>query len=838
MIKLNSLLFTLFFVALFSKTDGQVLDSFKYEGEPDSTIWLGDLSEFQVKNEALWSKSNKANSQFFIGTFDSTEPAYGHLDIDLNFKTSSKNYVDVVLCADSIPSKNSLFIRLGGSKDALEIFEKSNSNLESRGRYFVGSTENLHTDLQWELDTQGMHVNYLDSSILISELHCRMDSAYTGISISQSTSSFFFKHQFRDIYWGPKPIDTFSPHITNLELPSERILNLQWSEDMDTTISGYATYRGNEMKSHAWLGLRQLSIHSSDAWSSNEDNTIEFGDWRDANGNVMRDTLVSIRYIRKEKPQIHELLINELLIDPEPVVSLPKMEYIELYNRSYKHLDLSSCLLTDSKSTAVLPNRIIPPNSYLVLASEKQRDESLDTQYTWLSEFPTLNNDEDEIRLICDSQEVHYLAYDAAYLSDGVKGDGGWSLEMIDPTNPCGDYLNWTYSLDWSGGTPGRHNSVFGSQPDNNQPKVLFAGLSRNEVRLRFSEDIQNRISIPDSFILQSSELFPMHVSWPTRDELLLEYEYNFEQGWEGYLMLPRLYDCIGFTLDSQKVYLVKPSRPKTGDVLINEILFNPMEGSEEFIELYHNGKFTLDLNDLQLASKEDDQWKNAYPLVGNSTLLFPGEYTVLCKSAEPILYIYPHADSTRFVEVPHWPSLPNDEGRIFLVGRALNIIDEVEYKSTDHFDLISETKGVSLERVSQNNPSTTSDIWASCSEYYRATPGLKNSQHLEHRSQDFLSLLRETFSPNNDGFHDRLAISVHPEEPEFSIRLTIYDLNGFQVVELCPRRVFGSQETLYWDGISEAGKLVAPGLYILMLEGFTDSGRIVREKLAFSVVY
>ena len=108
--------------------------------------------------------------------------------------------------------------------------------------------------------------------------------------------------------------------------------------------------------------------------------------------------------------------------------------------------------------------------------------------------FPSLNNAGDQLILRGrDGRTLFEVQYSDTWYRDAVKKDGGWSLEMIDTNNFCAGAANWTASIDATGGTPGRANSVRAANADARPPTLLRAvALNATTVRAYFSEKLDS----------------------------------------------------------------------------------------------------------------------------------------------------------------------------------------------------------------------------------------------------------------------------------------------------------------------------------------------------------
>ncbi|NNF57297.1 MAG: hypothetical protein HKN04_03565 [Rhodothermaceae bacterium] len=191
----------------------------------------------------------------------------------------------------------------------------------------------------------------------------------------------------------------------------------------------------------------------------------------DPSDNVLTDGTATLFLGEGDAVLPGELVINEIMYDP---VNGGDGEYVELLNRTAKLFDLRTLSLTDNPDeTDALSATplIIPPDSFIVLVAD--RDSFLVTfpeapgPIVEASDFPGLNNDGDTLLLLYNGTAVDSVAYDPDWHRVELEDATGIALERIDPAGPPSDATNWTSSLDPTGGTPGRTNTVFvaGGEP-------------------------------------------------------------------------------------------------------------------------------------------------------------------------------------------------------------------------------------------------------------------------------------------------------------------------------------------------------------------------------------
>jgi hypothetical protein len=279
----------------------------------------------------------------------------------------------------------------------------------------------------------------------------------------------------------------------------------------------------------------------------------------------------------------------------------------------------------------------------------------------------------------------------------------------------------------------------------------------------------------------------------------------------------------------------VLPETAQKGDVVINEILQNPLTGGQDWVELYNNSNKVLNLKDWQFANYDNDTIDN-FNTIPTNYLLKPNEYVVLGKDSTFVKQNYPFSIPGKFLYC-ELPSYNNDSGSVYLIYNS-EIIDKVSYLDAWHFDLLDNTDGVSLERIDPNGDSDSKFNWHSAAEDIGfATPGKINSQYLPAISNGDVTFNDDIFSPDNDGYQDILQITFNLTSPGLLGKAQIYDDRGRLVRTIFSNELLGTSGTFSWDGTTDQQVKASIGVYALVFEVFsTDGGVFFVKQKAFTL--
>ena len=533
-----------------------------------------------------------------------------------------------------------------------------------------------------------------------------------------------------------------------------------------------------------------------------------------------------------------EIVINEMMVDPDPAAgAVVYPEYIELYNKKAFPIRLKSWKLGVGTTYKLLPDVIIPADSFLVLTSVSGVSVfSEKINVAGMTGFPVLANTGQIVQLLNDSGNiVSAVMYTDEWYQDPFKKEGGYSLEQVDADNPCGGIVNWRASVNGTGGTPGKKNSVAASNSDKSAPQIHHIGvLSPTQLDVYFTEPMDSTtLSDPASYQVETiGTAASANPAKPLYDHVRLTLASPLKENVVYTLSIARrACDCVGNILGGDnRIRVGIPQEANQSDMILNELLFDPKPYGADFVEIFNRSDKIVDLKTIFLC-----HFDSIYGVVSSvermtesGYLIFPGEYRVLTENINSVKQQYGVQNAGVFIEVPHLPSLNADKGDIAL-KTANTLIDFFMYDADMHFGLLHERKGVSLERVSPEKPTNERTNWHSAASTVGfATPGFKNSQYVEpYQSDNVLTIYPEVFTPDNDGKNDLMNVYYQLEEPGWSSSVFIYDQTGRLVRTLANNDLTGTEGNYSWDGTSDDHSKLLPGIYVIYAQLINLSGKI-----------
>ena len=275
-------------------------------------------------------------------------------------------------------------------------------------------------------------------------------------------------------------------------------------------------------------------------------------------------------------------------------------------------------------------------------------------------------------------------------------------------------------------------------------------------------------------------------------------------------------------------------------DLLINEVLFNPYLGGDDFVEIYNNTDSIVVLNKLCLATWDEvgDHVKTLIPLPGNA-VVHPRDYVVISSNIDFLRTNYDVKFPDKMYAISKMPSYPNISGSVMLVLSDSTIIDRFDYNEDMHYRWLNDVEGVSLERRSLQHPTDMEDNWHSAAKSVGwATPTYRNSQAADILVPDDAFIVDpDVFSPDNDGYNDLLNISYATRQGDLLANVYIFDQRGRLVKTLHQNALLGTNGMMIWDGSADDGNRCRMGNYVVKIEVFDTSGSVQTIKKVVAIM-
>lgn len=863
----------LFFISSFvslllfiSVANAQFTDNFSDGDFSANPAWSGNTGDWTV-NASLQLQSNNtvANSNFYLSTASTlSNTAQWEFWCQITFNPSSANYIDVYLTASAADvtqnSTTGYFVKIGNTSDEISLYRKNangTSTLLIDGADGILNTSNNVMKIkvirdasnQWTLfrDLSGTGNGYVSEGSATDATF--NTSSFFGVWIHQSTASFFQSHFFDDFEVKPYVPDLTPPVIQSIVATSANsvdvLLNEPVSLSSSQTLSNYSVNNGVGIPASA---IRDVSnnglVHLSFAnnFPNGVNCTITVNGVQDLSGNSIINGTGTFSYYAAQR---YDIVIDELMADPTPQIGLPNNEWIELKNTTTFPINLQGWGISDATSTSgPLPNFILQPDSFLIVCTGSAVA-AMSAFGTTLSvtSFPSLDNESDNISIKdAAGKTIHAVNYDISWYQNELKKEGGWTLEMIDTKSPCSGSSNWRASINTAGGTPGKKNSIDAVNNDANAPKLKRAYTTDNvTIILVFDEPVDSvkgatisNYSIDGGLSIINATTLP-----PLFNTVQLKVSSPITVNTVYTVTVINITDCKNNTIgSSNKAKFGLAVDAAAGDIVINEILFNPRIGGYDYVEFYNKSNKIFDASKLFIANRNSSNVISSIKaLAATSWQIFPGDYIVVTESPDNIALNYLVQNPDWVLTVSSMPSFPDDNGYVVLLNFQGEITDEVAYFDDWHFKLIDNDEGVSLERIDPDGVSQNFSNWhsaASTAGY--GTPTYKNSQYKLVNSIDAtLDVTPKVFSPDNDGRDDIATIQYKVTEPGFVANITIFDAAGRPVRNLVRSGTLGLTGYWNWDGLDDKGLKLPVGTYIIFTEIFNLRGK--KEKFKNAIV-
>ncbi len=470
------------------------------------------------------------------------------------------------------------------------------------------------------------------------------------------------------------------------------------------------------------FSIENLSIGKNTIYAFTKYDKDEYND------NDTADVLLHIVKINEVRGDI---AINEIMYAP----TSPEPEWIEIYNRSEKEINLQGyCIADDASKNEIVSSRlIIKPNEYFVFA----KDSAIFSVYPNLNNIivinlPSLNNSHDQIVLIDSLGRI----IDSVKYNSNWGGDSGKSLERVEPGLSSTDSTNWNNPDVHVKATPSKINSVSPKEYD-----AAITGFFTIPHIPHYGEDVTTVIRV-DNFgkqdavftvvLYELTEANTREIKEQTSQlriaaESYLEYFFTHKiSGINSAHILEAeiLFEADEFPYNNKKTICIAPSCLPY-KVLLNEIMYNPVNGEPEWIELYNTTEYDIDLSNWSIT----DLLTKPVPTKISSGVISSKSYLVIAKDSTVTDY---HRTIPASTIINKFANLNNDEDGVTIKDCHGNTIDSVHYNKSWGGE-----SGKSIERINLDSTSTGKQNWASSTDIELSTPGRINS--ISQKEHDLL---------------------------------------------------------------------------------------------------
>lgn len=828
----------------------------------DPKPFYGDTQYFAIAKGVLHSKAPASSQKkgyciYSHCRFDTL--SYLETTIGLEINPSSSNYIDIFFGCDSLLTIGWV-LRLGDIDDGLKLWQRKNGKetavISGASGYFNRNTTAIN--LRIIRKNRCLIILYKDTgSYDYQTLGWLIDSAqdmhtYSAIGIVQTGSTAVGKHKFFNFYLGLPRYDNTPPETKSFHWLNEKIAQVVFSEPI--TQPNRNQFICNKKSSDSCIRISPTTYTLFfQGIPCNQKVRVEIQNITDTAKNT-NPLMVNISFVPCQTPlSSHQIIINEIMVDPKPSLGfLPAFPYIELYNNSDTAVWLDSLVISDPYSNGIVPRHLLQSHAYIILcAAADSAFKFLGEKALYVSKFPSFNNEEDIISLKTVSGKlIHQVHYKAYWHQSDCTG-GGYSLEKTNIDCGCIELFNW-HSNQGIGGSPGEANSAPPKTNDREKnPYPTEPPISRIE---------QCQFSSLDTLVLVCSNI--------VGDIRPVAVEIVYQDNRKHSAVLSRstqqkLYFYIKPPIDADTLYKVKirgltdcanriicdtllpaaycSSLPKPSSIRFNEVMFNNLDGEEDFIEIVNTGTRAENLRSFQLLLEAPLKPIQRYSLFENDCYLYPNQYLCISKLGYSVAKKYRPSHLYLCPSIAKFPNLPASEAILTLIHPMVKEpIDKMHFNEMQHMPLLNSFKGVSLEKNNPNSPSEIAEFWNSAlqsSDF--ATPSQINSQVSQGQThqKNHVFQLESSVVFHRPGEYPFVNIEFKFSKPGFIASVYLYSIKGNLIAQLATNIQLPQNGKLPITLLTFKNLPLESENYLLHIDAFHPDADICSQNLRITLV-
>jgi hypothetical protein len=820
--------------------------------------WDGTENLFQVNTTTvareLYLKGSNSGGVAYLSTPDNSSASNEwKFYIRLGFNPSNLDFVKVYLTSsvqDLQTPLNGYFIKIGriGNSDGLEFYRQDGTNevlLLNMLPSQLASSPNINVRVirdntgKWVFYWKNLNaIQYAKIDSIQENTH--RDGTHFGF-LCNYTNATKDSFAFDDLFSVLLPnvvVDTIAPKVESIQVKNNKEIVVLFNEDMDTnSIKSILNYSlagfGNPINATVDPNnSRLIHLQFSPAFTSNTSYNLTVTNVSDIVGNNIQVNLYNFSTFYFA--QANDVIINEIMITPLPLLGLPNAQYIELRNKSSETIFLTDWKLSGNN----ISKGKIAPNELVILCAAADTNALKPFGNTvGLANWATIATT-DAIQLVSESDVlVDSISFDKSWYKDASKENGGYSLEYYEDgqSGDCARELFWSASDATIGGTPNSTNKSI--TPKNTHAVATLVNASTIEIDFEGNMDKTEVVKIANYAIDNGASIQNIVILDAAIKKVRVTLNPALQPNIIYHFIIKQMQGCVGVLQQNDTFEYAITDIPVASELILNEILFRPNSNGEQFVEIFNKTDKLFKIKDIALAQADiiSGNELQVMNLTNTKGYIFPNSYLVFTKDKNKLVLQHSNTVLPNCVDV-NLPIFSNEEDIVVLKNSNNEVIDKLHYYEDWHYPLLETTEGVSLEKAGPDFATQVQRYWHSAAkEVGFATPGFLNSED-NYVLEGGVQIIPEIFSPDGDGVDDETKITYSFKEDGNVVNVYLYNSDGRLINKLIENQPIQKEGVFIWNGYTSKGNKTEIGIHFLVFEKTNPQGKKTTYRLRCGV--